>query len=109
LSPQDAPDLSGPAPDPRRYHGVYRQWGADIRITDDGDALLCRPRFTAPILERGQEPAPVRVRPAGARALVLADHPDQPPYAYGIDDDGRGHPQFLFLMDHLVRRLSDDD
>jgi CubicO group peptidase (beta-lactamase class C family) len=109
LSPQDAPDLSGPTPEPHRYHGVYRQWGADMSITDDGDALLCRPRFTAPILRRGQEPAPVRARPVGAQALVLADHPDQPPYAYGIGDDGRGHPQFLFLMDHLVRRLSDDD
>jgi CubicO group peptidase (beta-lactamase class C family) len=109
LPPQDTPDVSGPTPDPRHYHGVYRQWGAEVQITHGGDALLCRPRFTAPILQHGPEPAPVRLRPAGAQALVLADDPDHPPYAYGVGDDGTGHPEFLFLMDHLARRLSDDE
>jgi CubicO group peptidase (beta-lactamase class C family) len=105
LPPADAPNHSGPVQDPRRYHGVYRQWGAEISITGDGDALLCQPRFTEPILERGTKPAPVRLRPEGAQALVLVDHPDQPPYAYGVGDDGAGHPRFLFVMDHLIRRV----
>jgi CubicO group peptidase (beta-lactamase class C family) len=108
LPPQNAPDLAEAAPDRRRYHGRYGSWGAEIRITDDGDALLSQPRFTEPILERGAKPASVRLRPAGAQALVLADRPDEPPYAYGIGDDGAGHPRFLFLMDQLARRIGDD-
>jgi CubicO group peptidase (beta-lactamase class C family) len=107
LPPEFEPDLSGPSPDPKRYEGVYRQWGAEISIIDDGDALLCRPRYTDPILMRGQKPSPVRVRPAGAQALALADHPDHPPYGYGVGDDDKGHPRFLFVMDHLVRREDD--
>lgn len=108
LPPQDSPDVSGPAPDPSRYHGVYRSWGAEITVTDDGDALSYRPRFTEPIFTRGwPTPVPLRLRPAGARALVLADYPDQPPFAYGIGDDGTGHPRFLFAMDQFVRRIDD--
>ena len=108
LPPQDSPDVSGPAPDPSRYHGVYRSWGAEITVTDDGDALSYRPRFTEPIFTRGwPTPVPLRLRPAGARALVLADYPDQPPFAYGIGDDGTGHPRFLFAMDQFVRRTDD--
>jgi CubicO group peptidase (beta-lactamase class C family) len=107
LPPRDAPDLSEAAPHKGRYHGLYGCWGAEIRITDDGDALLCQPRFTEPILERGAKHASVRLRPAGAQALVLAGHPDTPPYAYGISDDCAGHPRFLFLMDQLVRRIGD--
>jgi CubicO group peptidase (beta-lactamase class C family) len=107
LPPQDSPDLTEPPPDPRRYHGLYRCWGAEIRIADDGDALVSEPRITEPILERGAKPASVRVRPAGANALLLADHPDEPPYAYGVGDDGTGHPRFIFLMDQLVPRMGD--
>ncbi len=109
LPPQDSPDLSGPAPDPSRYHGVYRSWGVELSISDDGDALSYRPRFTEPIFKRGwPEPTPLRLRPAGAQALVLADYPDQPPFAYGIGDDGAGHPRFLSAMDQLVRRVGDN-
>jgi len=108
LPPQDAPDLSGPEPDPSRYQGLYRTWGGEIRITDDGDALSCRPRWTEEILQRDRPGFPVvRLRPAGAQALALADHPGQPPFGYGIGDDGTGHPKFLFLMDQLTRRIGD--
>jgi CubicO group peptidase (beta-lactamase class C family) len=108
VPPQDAPDLSGPAPDPDRYHGVYRSWGAEITITDDGDALSYRPRFTEPIFKQGwQEPVPLRLRPVGARALELADYADQRPFAYGIGDDGTDHPKYLFVMDQLTRRTGD--
>lgn len=107
LPPQTAPDLSTLAPDRRRYSGLYGCWGAEIRITDDGSALLCQPRFTEPILERGAKHASVRLRPAGEQALVLADHPGTSPYAYGVGDDGAGHPRFLFVMDQLARRISD--
>lgn len=108
LPPQDSPDLSGPAPDPSRYHGVYRSWGAEITVTGDGDALSYRPRFTQPIFKNGwPEPAPLRLRPVGTQALGLADHADQPPFAYGIGDDGTGHPKYLFALDQLVRRVGD--
>ena len=107
LSPEGAPDLGASAPNPSRYHGVYRCWGAEMSIVDDGDVLSCRPRFTERILERGSKPASVRLRPRGSHALVLADHPSAAPYAYGVDDDGAGHPKFLFLMDQLIRRVGD--
>lgn len=108
LPPQDSPDLSGPAPDQSHYHGVYRGWGAEIQVTDDGDALSYRPRYTEPIFTRGwPTPAALRLRPVGAAALALADHADQPPFAYGIGDDGTGHPRFLFMMNQLVRRVGD--
>jgi CubicO group peptidase (beta-lactamase class C family) len=90
LPPQDSPDLAGSAPDPSRYHGVYGSWGGEILQRD-------RPGFAA-----------VRVRPAGTQALVLADHAGQPPFAYGIGDDGAGHPKYLFLMDQLTRRIGDN-
>lgn len=107
LPPQDSPDLSGPAPDLTRYHGVYRSWGAELRVTDDGDALSYQPRFTEPIFTRGwPTPAALRLRPAGAQALALADYADQPPFAYGIGD-AAGHPRFLFVMDQLTRRVGD--
>jgi CubicO group peptidase (beta-lactamase class C family) len=109
LPPQDAPDLSGPAPDPNRYHGVYRSWGAEIRVSDDGDALSYRPRFTEPIFTKGwPEPVALRLRPTGPQGLAFADYADQPPFAYGIGDDGAGHPKFLFAMDQLVRRVGDN-
>ncbi|NUT37367.1 MAG: beta-lactamase family protein [Hamadaea sp.] len=109
LPPQDAPDLSGPPADPSRYHGVYGSWGVEIPITGDGDALSCAPRWTEDVLTRDRPgPAAVRVRPAGAHGLVLADHPGLPPFAYGIGDDGAGHAKFLFMMDQLVRRIGDD-
>ena len=109
LPAQDSPDGSGPAPDPSRYHGVYRSWGVELSISDDGDALTYRPRFTEPIFKRGwPEPVALRLRPAGAEALVFADYADQPPFAYGIGDDGAGHPRFLFAMDQLVRRAGDN-
>lgn len=108
MPPQDPPDLSGPAADPSRYHGVYRSWGGEIRITDDGDALSCLPRWTEEILQRDRPGFPVvRLRPAGPQALVLADHAGQPPFAYGIGDDGAGHPEYLFVMDQLTRRIGD--
>ena len=109
LPPQDSPDLSGPEPDASRYHGVYRSWGGEIQITGDGDALSLLPRWTEEILQRDRPGfAAVRVRPAGAQALVLADHAGQPPFAYGIGDDGAGHPKYLFLMDQLTRRIGDN-
>ena len=47
----------------------------------------------------------MRVRPAGAHALVLAEQPDAPPVAYGVGDDGAGRAQFLFLYDTFARRV----
>jgi hypothetical protein len=41
------------------------------------------------------------------RVVVQADRPDNPPYAYGIGDDGTGHARWLFLMDQLARRIGD--
>ncbi|MFI6503941.1 serine hydrolase domain-containing protein [Nonomuraea typhae] len=103
-----APDLSGPAPEPSRYHGRYVCWGCELTVTGDGDALSYRARFTDPVLGRNRsDPPPVRLRPIGARGLALADHPDQPPFAFGVGDDGAGHPEFLSLMDRLVRRTGD--
>jgi CubicO group peptidase (beta-lactamase class C family) len=108
LPPQDAPDVSGPAPHPSRYHGVYRSWGAELRVTDDGDALSYHPRFTEPIFKNGwPTPVALRLRPVGAQALALADYADQPPFGYGIGEDGSGHPKYLFVMDQLTRRIGD--
>ncbi len=108
LSAPVAPDLTEPEPKPSRYHGRYVCWGCELRITDDGDALSYQARFTDPVLGRNRsDPPPVRLRPIGARGLALADHPDQPPFGYGVGDDGSGHPEFLFLLDRLVRRMGD--
>ncbi|MEV0800416.1 serine hydrolase domain-containing protein [Kribbella sp. NPDC050281] len=104
-----APDLSGPEPKPSRYHGRYVCWGCELNVSDDGDALSYQARFTDPVLGRNRsDPPPVRLRPIGAQALTLADHPGQPPFAYGVGDDGAGHPEFLFLLDRLVRRTGDN-
>lgn len=109
LPPQDSPDVSGPTASPSRYHGVYRSWGAEIEVADDGDALAYRPRFTEPIFTRGwPTPAPLRLRPVGSQALAFADYADLPPFAYGIGDDGAGHPRFLFALDQFVRRVDDN-
>lgn len=108
LPPAARPDVSGPSPDPDRYHGLYRCWGVDIDVWADGDALSCLPRFTDQ-LTQGPRPNPplMRLRPAGAQGLVLADHPAAPPWAYGVGDDGTGHAEFLFLMDQFARRVGD--
>jgi len=108
LAPRETPDLSGPAPGPGRYAGLYRCWGVDVTVTQDGDVLSCLPVFTDK-LTQGPRPDPpaVRLRPAGAQGLVLADHPDAPPFALGVGDDGSGHVQFLSLYDTLVRRVGD--
>ncbi|MEU5863257.1 serine hydrolase domain-containing protein [Nonomuraea sp. NPDC047529] len=109
LSAPVAPDLSDPEPKPSRYHGRYVCWGCELTITGDGDALSYQARFTDPVLGRNRsDPPPVRLRPIGSRGLALADHPDQPPFGYGVGDDGSGHPEFLFLMDRLVRRMGDN-
>ncbi|TCO59614.1 serine hydrolase domain-containing protein [Actinocrispum wychmicini] len=108
LSTLDAPDVSGPAPAPSRYHGRYVCWGCELVITDDGDALSYQARFTDPVLGRNRsDPPPVRLRPVGEHGLAMADHPNQPPFGYSVGDDGTGHPEFLFLMDRLVRRVGD--
>lgn len=108
LSPMDAPDLSEPVPDPSRYQGRYQCWGAEITITDDGDALALHPKVTDPILKRSNTRYDVvRVLPAGSQALVSAEHPDAEPFAYGVGDDGAGHPRFLFLMNQLISRRGD--
>ncbi len=108
LPPQDSPDVSGPAPDPSRYHGVYRELGRG----DHGHRRRRCPVLPAEVhrtdLHAGladARPAPVAAR--RRTALVLADYPDQPPFAYGIGDDGTGHPRFLFAMDQFVRRIDD--
>ncbi|MFI6603652.1 serine hydrolase domain-containing protein [Nonomuraea sp. NPDC050536] len=109
LSAPVAPDLSDPEPEPSRYHGRYVCWGCELTITGDGDALCYQARFTDPVLGRNRsDPPPVRLRPIGGRGLALADHPDQPPFGYGVGDDGSGHSEFLFLMDRLVRRMGDN-
>ncbi|WP_165975435.1 serine hydrolase domain-containing protein [Actinomadura rubrisoli] len=103
-----APDLSGPEPEPSRYHGHYVCWGCDLTVTGDGDALNYRAKFTDPVLGRNRaEPPPLRLRPIGEQGLALADHPDQPPFGYGVGDDGSGHAEFLFILDHLVPRTGD--
>jgi CubicO group peptidase (beta-lactamase class C family) len=106
LAAREAPDLSGPSPDLSHFEGRYRCWGVEVDVTADSDALSFHPRFTDK-LTQGPRPDPpaMRLKPAGAQALVFADHPDAPPYAFGVGDDGAGHAQFLFLMDQFARRV----
>ena len=108
LAPQAGPDLSGPSPELRRFAGLNRCWGVDIEVRVEGDVLLCHPRFTDK-LTQGPRPDPpvMRLRPAGAQALLLADAPDAPPWAYGVGDDGTGRMRFLFLMDQFAVRVGD--
>jgi CubicO group peptidase (beta-lactamase class C family) len=108
LPPKESPDLSGPSPDNGHYLGRYESWGSEFTVTEDGDALTVQPRITDPVLARGRAELPaVRVKPLGAQGIVLADYPEQPPFAYGVGDDGTGHARFIYVYDQFIRRVGD--